>query len=350
MAGDDDRTLDKWRRKRSRLTRLFALGGPAAELRFLRLGTALGLVLFGGAVAGIGLLAIRPTAPVPVSSSPASAGAPSAFSPPDPSEIPQGPEGDAIKRGMAIFDNARANSGAFVGNALACKNCHLEDGRKADSSPMWAAWVSYPQFRKKTGTINTMEDRIRQCFLYSMNAPNSPSGGPPPDGSTVYADLESYFHWLAAGAPTGAKMPGAGYPKPQLAAAGYDPSRGAQLFAQKCAACHGPGGQGATAPDGTVVYPPLWGPRSFNWGAGMARVDLAAGFIRANMPLGQGNSLSDQQAWDVAAFVDSHERPKDPRQTGSVAANAKANFSGQKSYYGRMVGGRVLGTGVAGAR
>jgi thiosulfate dehydrogenase len=82
----------------------------------------------------------------------------------------------------------------------------------------------------------------------------------------------------------------------------------------------------------------------------MARVDLAAGFIKANMPFDQPRTLSDQDAWDVAAFIDSHERPKDPRQTGSVAENAKANFAGQKSYYGQLVGGKMLGTGVPGQR
>jgi len=271
------------------------------------------------------------------------------FSPPPLGAIPGGPEGEAIRRGLAIFHDTRANAGEHVGNAMACANCHLDDGRAADSAPMWAAWVAYPQFRKKTGTINTMADRITQCFRYSMNAPNSPSGKPPAADSAVVADLQAYFHWLAKGAPTGAAMPGGGYPRPKLGEGGYDPARGAKIFEAKCSACHGADGQGAIDA-GKVTYPPLWGPKSFNWGAGMARVDLAAGFIKANMPFGEGGSLSDQQAWDVAAFVDSHERPRDPRQTGSVAANAKANFAGQKSYYGQRVGGVLLGTGVASQR
>jgi thiosulfate dehydrogenase len=314
------------------------------EIHIVRFGTAIGLVVLGAAVAGVAFLAIKPAAPA------AEAATPAAFSPPSLADIPAGPEGDAIKRGMADFDDTRTNAAQFTGNALACRNCHLDDGRRANSSPMWAAWVSYPQFRKKTGTINTMEDRIRQCFMFSMNAPNSPSGGPPPPGSEIYADMESYFHWLAKGAPTGTKMSGAGYPKPELASGGYDPARGAQIFQAKCAACHGPDGQGAIQPNGKTVYPPLWGPRSFNWGAGMARVDLAAGFIRANMPFDKPGSLSDQQAWDAAAFIDSHERPKDPRQTGSVADNAEANFAGQQSYYGKTIGGQLLGMGVAGER
>jgi thiosulfate dehydrogenase len=318
------------------------------EIHLLRAGTAIGLVIAGAAVAGILLLGINRPA-----MSPSGNDAPvtdAAFTPPPLTAIPAGPEGDSIKRGMAIFDNPRANAAAFVGNAMACKNCHLDSGRRANSSPMWAAWVSYPQYRKKNNSINTMLDRIEACFRYSMNAPNSASGGPPPPDSDIYRDLEAYFHWLAKGAPTGQSLPGGGYPKPQLSAAGYDPARGAAIFAASCTACHGNDGQGASQPNGTVVYPPLWGPRSYNWGAGMARVDLAAGFIKANMPFDKPGTLSDQDAWDVAAFIDSHERPRDPRQKGSVADNAKANFAGQKSYYGTMVGGKLLGTGVSGAR
>ncbi|MEQ7873572.1 c-type cytochrome [Sphingomonas sp. ASV193] len=294
-------------------------------------------------IAALALLAVACTR----SAAPPARPVEAAFAPPPLSALPAGPEGEAIKRGMAIFDNPRVNAAAYVGNAMACRNCHLDGGRAANSAPMWAAWVSYPQFRKKTGTINTIEDRIRQCFLYSMNAPNSPSGGPPPADSDVVRDLDSYFHWLATGAPTGRKLPGAGYPTPPLPAGGYDPARGAALFQAKCSGCHGADGQGAIAPDGTVTYPPLWGPKSYNWGAGMARIDLAAGFIKANMPLGQGGTLTGDEAWHLAAFVDSHERPKDPRQTGTLAANARANFAGQKSYYGQTLAGVTLGGGIA---
>lgn len=316
----------------------------------LRAGTAIGLAVAGAAAAALAFVAIMPASSPRGDTSGDAEDTTADFTPPPVSEIPDGPEGESIRRGMAIFADARTHAAEFVGNSLACKNCHMDNGRRANSSPMWAAWVSYPQYRKKSGTINTMEDRIRACFLYSMNAPSSPSGGPPPRDSDVYRDLESYFHWLAKGASTDTKMKGAGYPTPPLPDGGYDPARGAQVFAARCAACHGPDGRGARQPDGKVVYPPLWGPRSYNWGAGMARVDLAAGFIRANMPFDQPGALTDGQAWDVAAFIDSHERPKDPRQTGTVAANAKANFSGQKSYYGTTVDGKVIGAGVTAAR
>lgn len=315
------------------------------ERRILKIAIGAGLMLAGAVLAVIGILAIRPVGQPQISlAEPASE---EQFQPRPESEIPEGPQGDAIRRGRAIFTSTRLNAAQFVGSDLSCSSCHLDAGRQANSSPMWAAWVAYPQYRTKTRAISTMEDRIRGCFTYSMNAQYSPAGAAPPPGSDIYRDLQSYFHWLAAGAPTGKKLAGSGYPTPPLSASSYDYARGSLVYEQKCSACHGADGAGQRNPDGSVTIPPLWGDRSFNWGAGMARIDLAAGFIKANMPLGQGNTLSDQDAWDVAAYIDSHERPKDPRQTGSVAQNARLNFTGQHSYYGKVVNGRTLGTGTA---
>jgi thiosulfate dehydrogenase len=270
---------------------------------------------------------------------------PQMFQPPSENTIPDGPAGDAIRRGKAIFVNTASNAGDFVGNGLACASCHLDSGRRADSAPMWAAWVAYPKYRSKNKQINTMEDRIKGCFTYSMNAQASKSGGPPPAGHDVYKDLETYMHWLATGAPTGTSMPGAGYPELTKTTLGYDRERGRKVFEARCAVCHSVDGAGQTDINGRTVFPPLWGPNSYNWGAGMARVNTAAGFIKANMPLGQGNSLTDQQAWDVAAYIDSHERPKDPRQSGSIEENAKTNHGGD-SYYGKRIGRRLVGVGT----
>jgi len=327
----------------------------ANEPRLIHIGSGLLLFVAGAGITAIGLLAVRPSsgppdlfAGGPSGPGPAAVTAAS-FSPPPVSAIPAGAEGDAIKRAIDLFDNTGVKAAPYVGDGLACKNCHLDAGRKAGASPMWAAWVAYPQFRKKTGSISTMEDRIRGCFMYSMNAQNSPSGGPPPPGSPIYSDMETYFAWLAKGAPVGAKLAGGGFPPSPQPAGGYDPVRGKAVFQQYCIACHGNDGQGARQSNGQVVYPPLWGPHSFNWGAGMAVLNLAASFIKANMPFGQTNVLSDQQAWDVAAYIDSQERPKDPRQTGTVAQNAAKNFTGFPTYYGKTVDGHALGTGVAGA-
>ena len=64
------------------------------------------------------------------------------------------------------------------------------------------------------------------------------------------------------------------------------------------------------------VFPPLWGPDSFNDGAGMHRLIGSASFIRANMPLGtrfDAPALSVEDAWDVAAFINSQPRPSRAR-------------------------------------
>lgn len=307
---------------------------------------AAGLLFVGAVLAVAGIVAMMMTSPAPLSvAEPAAAS--EEFQPRPESDMPEGPQGDAIRRGRAIFTNTRVAAAHYAGSDLSCSSCHLDAGRQADSSPMWAAWVAYPRYRTKDRAISTMEDRIRGCFTYSMNAQYSPAGAAPPPGSDIYRDLQTYFYWLAEGAPTGGKMKGSGYPTPPLPASGYDYARGASVYEQHCSACHGADGAGQRNPDNSVAIPPLWGDRSFNWGAGMARIDLAAGFIKANMPLGQGNMLSDQEAWDVAAYIGGHERPRDPRQTGTVARNARLNFAGQHSYYGKVVEGRILGAGTS---
>lgn len=339
---DDEKSTSSWRTLSLAVERLERQYGR----RVLRLATAVGLVLVGAVFATLGMVILlsenRPKAPV------IEAPGLVEFELPAELDIPDGPQGDAIRHGLEIFTKTGLNAAQYVGSDLSCSNCHLDAGRRAHSSPMWAAWVLYPSYRKKNQSINTMEDRISGCFVYSMNAQYSASGVPPPPGSDIYRDLQAYFYWLAQEAPTGRRMTGAGYPTPPRPVGGYDHTRGAAVYEQYCSACHGADGGGQRNADGSVAIPPVWGDRSYNWGAGMARVDLAAGFIKANMPLGQENTLTDQEAWDVAAFIDSHERPKDPRQKGTIADNARLNFADQDSYYGKVVNGVVLGTGSRG--
>lgn len=107
--------------------------------------------------------------------------------------------------------------------------------------------------------------------------------------------------------------------------------------------CHGADGAGQRTQDGTAVFPALWGPDLLNWGAGMGRISNAAAFVKANMPLGLPGTLSDQQAWDVALYMNSHERPQDPRYTGSVQGARHDFHATEDSMYGREVAGQVLG-------
>lgn len=261
---------------------------------------------------------------------------PAGFQPPPDSAIPNDKFGEDVRLGEAIFREPAANAKNFVGNDLRCSNCHLDAGRLAGSAPMWAAYVSYPAYRKKNGHVNSFEERLQGCFRYSMN------GKVPPLGDKVLVALESYSYFLAKGLPTGEKASGKGFPALPKPAMAPDYARGAQVFAQQCAACHGADGAGQKS-DGKVVFPPLWGARSYNWGAGMASIKNAAEFIHANMPLGMGGSLKPQEAWDVAAFVDSQVRPQDPRFTGDVAATRAKYHDNAFSMYGMSVGGKTLG-------
>ncbi|MHB8763683.1 MAG: c-type cytochrome [Deferrisomatales bacterium] len=272
------------------------------------------------------------------------AGAGDGFRPPARGEAPDGPLGEAIRRGAAVFRDTPRMAGRFVGNGLACANCHLDDGRRAGSAPLWAAWVAYPAYRGKNNEVNTIEDRLRGCFRYSQNAPASPVGAPPPPSDPVLADLQAYMYWLATGAPTGAELPGRGYPELTRSEAGYDPARGEVVFRDRCALCHGAGGAGTRSGDRRHAFPPLWGPDSFNWGAGMHRVPTAAAFIRANMPLSQPGALTEQEAWDVAAFVNRHQRPPDPRQKAGMEEADRA-YHDHPCYYGTEENGHRLGGG-----
>jgi thiosulfate dehydrogenase len=218
------------------------------------------------------------------------------FNPPSLDEIPPGKDGDLIRLGYRIVESTQEFAKGYVGNALSCRNCHLGAGRIPHAGAFVGLSVVYPEYRPRNGRINTIEDRFDQCFERSLNGRALPR-----DSQEVKA-LVAYIEWLSRGIPAGAEIPWRGF---QRIAPTRPPDavRGNTLFAGKCAACHGPEGQG------TPAAPPLWGPRSYNVGAGMARVSLAAAFIKANMPLGQGGTLADDEAYDLAAFINGQPRP-----------------------------------------
>lgn len=201
----------------------------------------------------------------------------------------------------------------------------------------------YPAYRKKNDKVNTFAERIQGCFQFSMN------GKPPAADSPEMTALSVYAYWLASKAPIGVETPGRGYPEVDKPAQGYDIKRGAQVYQQQCAICHGDSGQGQkVAKD--YVMPPLWGKDSYNWGAGMHRINTAASFIKHNMPLGKPGTLTDQQAWDVAAFINAHERPQDPRLVEGSVEKTRLKFHANDgvNLYGQKVDGVLIGQGTGG--
>jgi thiosulfate dehydrogenase len=227
------------------------------------------------------------------------------LSPPPSTAIPAGPLGDSIRFGQRIVTDTQGTVKAHVGNALNCTSCHLDGGRTAYAAPLVGLTGLFLEYRSRRGGVESLEDRINDCFVRSMN------GKPLPAGSRETIGLLSYITWLSQGVPIGSEVAGRGFR--EITAPGpADSSRGRAVYAAKCSACHGTDGQGTRAGANNYVFPPLWGPRSFNVGAGMARLSVAAAFVQAKMPLGNGGSLTDQEAYDVAAYFTTQPRPDFP--------------------------------------
>ena len=238
---------------------------------------------------------------------------------PDLDKLPDDSWGQTVRYGRDLITKTYALIGPevsdathrFSGNNMSCQNCHLDAGTKQFGIPFQGVYADFPNYRARSGAVGTIEDRIQGCMTRSMNG-----RALPPAGREMTA-LVAYLKFVSDGRPVGAPTPGRGPGKmPELSRAA-DPAHGKEVFAQNCAACHGADGLGKRV--GTVgdaqgyTFPPLWGPDSFNDGAGMDRLIAAANFIHNNMPNGttwQAPALSDQDSWDVAAYVQAQKRPQ----------------------------------------
>ena len=211
--------------------------------------------------------------------------------------IPDDPLGVAIRRGRALLVATAESLPGHVGNTLRCVSCHLDAGRRASGS--WVGvFARYPQYRARSATVETLPYRINDCFRRSMN------GQPLAADGADMRDILAYLWFLSRDVPV-APAP-ASNRLAKWAALTADTVAGARVYATSCVKCHGAGGEG------TAVAPPVWGAHSYNIGAGMARVRTAAAFIRDNMPFDQPATLTDQEALDVAAYVNAQARPDFP--------------------------------------
>jgi thiosulfate dehydrogenase len=238
------------------------------------------------------------------------------WTPPNIATVGDDPVGTLVKYGYALFTNTANELGPtvpdaarrFAGNNLSCQNCHLQAGTQPYAMPLTGVWGQFPQYRAREGRVDTLEDRINGCMERSMN------GRALPLDSREMLAFASYMRWLSSGIPDGAKLIGAGTLQIKLPARAGDPSHGAQVFARTCAACHGADGLGQRAQTGAgYQFPPLWGPDSYNDGAGMSRLLTAAAYAMHNMPLGTTFSdpvLTDGEAYDVGAYIISQKRPE----------------------------------------
>jgi len=236
------------------------------------------------------------------------------FSPPSPETIPGSQLGEEIRLGYKIVVNTQDYGQPYVGNRLNCTNCHLDGGLNPNAVSFVGLAAVYPEYRARNAKVNTLTDRVNECFERSLNG-----RALPPDSSKLQA-IVAYITWLSRGVPSGATLPWRGLQRIESRRS-LDPAHGKQVFSNKCAFCHGSDGLG------TMAAPPVWGPQSYNIAAGMARVSVAAAFIKSNMPRSWGWSLSDDDAYDVAAYINAQPRPDFPGKVNDWPKGGKPSDS-----------------------
>jgi thiosulfate dehydrogenase len=221
----------------------------------------------------------------------------------EPAPLPAGPLGDAIRLGKNLIVDTQHYARDYVGNGLNCSSCHPDAGTRPGALPLTGLTGQFPFYSPRIGKVITLEDRINGCFERSMN------GRALPPESREMTAMVAYIAWLSKGAPVGVDPPGRGLPRLDYKNLRPDPANGRLVYDAKCAACHGSQGAGIYDAEGNPAFPALWGDKSFNIGAGMARLSNAVPFVKANMPQAEPGSLSVQDALDVSAYFTMQPRP-----------------------------------------
>lgn len=233
---------------------------------------------------------------------------------PDASTINDSAEKEMILYGRDLI----ANTSAYFGpegkvkknaiNGMNCQNCHLDAGTKVYGNNYSAVFATYPKYRARSGTSEDIFKRVNDCFERSLN------GEPLTKNSKEMKAITAYINWLGKDVPKGEKSKGSGLKDMAFLDRASDPEKGKLAYTQKCMSCHQENGEGLMNVEKTAyTYPPLWGPNSYNIGAGLYRISNFAKYAKYNMPLGATHDnpqLSDEEAWDIAAYVNSQPRPK----------------------------------------
>jgi thiosulfate dehydrogenase len=246
----------------------------------------------------------------------------------------------AIQRGCNVVDDLhgyKAKSGAkerwnaarYVrGTQTTCAHCHQHVGDKQDtlgnrivgSNNLGASWVMADMYDRFTGLLLPHELRQMQCYI------NSSNGFKPNAADDLIRDVTAYSRFLSAALDQkiGNRYPEQGMDEIPASATrrrGDDYVRGAHVYRERCASCHGSQALGKVV-DGQVLYPALAGPDSHSLDSRMnfAAVNtIMPGFICRNMPLGQEGTLDNQQCRDIAYYLGTLPRPAGDRQGPLVA-------------------------------
>jgi thiosulfate dehydrogenase len=231
---------------------------------------------------------------------------------PDLAAIPETREGAQIRYGRELISHTAKYLGprgtvASISNGMNCQNCHLRAGTKPYGNNYAMVASTYPRFRARSGTVESVEKRINDCIERSLNGKALAS-----DSEELQA-MKAYILWVGQGVAKNVKPSGAGLKDIPFLDRAADPLKGRVVYEAHCQRCHGANARGRRL-DGMTewVYPPLCGDSSYNTGAGLLRLSRFAAYVKSNMPDGTTHDtpvLSDEEAWDVAAFVNSLQRP-----------------------------------------
>jgi cytochrome c/proline dehydrogenase len=224
---------------------------------------------------------------------------------PTEAEIPTDSMGASIRRGLYLLRHTPDSLPQYARSGLSCTSCHQLDGTKLTSGPLTGSHARFPKYLPRTGAVISLADRVNYCFTRSL------AGNVLPVDSREMTDLLAYIAFISRDVPVGVQLAGAsGLPRMPEALDG-DAVRGERLYTEKtCVACHGVDG------NGVGPLPPLWGPRSYSIGASMSRIERAASFIYHNMPQTAPGSLTPQEAFDLAAYINGKPRPDSPAKEG----------------------------------
>jgi thiosulfate dehydrogenase len=232
--------------------------------------------------------------------------------PPDTTKIPFTVEGMLIRYGRDLIANTSFYLGpkgkvAAITNGMNCQNCHLDAGTRLWGNNYSGVFATYPRFRERSGTIENIYKRVNDCIERSLN------GNKLDTTSHEMLAIAAYIKWLGQNVPRNIRPEGVGISDLPFLSRAADPALGKLVYEEKCQRCHGADGSGLLHTDNSrYVYPPLWGKNSYNTGAGLYRLSRFAGYVKDNMPFGVSHNatqLTDEAAWDVAAFVNSQPRP-----------------------------------------
>ena len=232
---------------------------------------------------------------------------------PDSNSIPQNDSGKLIRYGkILIHETARflgpKGTVGHFSNGMNCQNCHLESGTRVWAGNFGSVAALYPRFSERRGGPETVNQRITDCFERSMN------GHAPDSNSLEMRAMSAYIRWLGKDVEKGKKPPVLVWNHLLFWTGPQIPAEEGTSISVSASVATESNGEGKTdSLTNGYQYPPLWGEHSYNTGAGLYRLTKFAPFVKANMPYGSNydkEQLSVEEAWDLAAFVNSRPRPR----------------------------------------